>query len=1203
MEEVQRLLQQLAADRVQREREFDEQRKWREEEQVQHGKDRERHDEETRAYLDLIAKLAETRKDGSAKPANLSVKLVPLGAEDDVEAYLVTFERILTAHGIDENRWAHFLAPQLTGKAQLAFAALPTTSSDDYEAIKAAILARYGINEDAYRVRFRGLVRREGETNRETATRLMDLLGKWMKEHQTAREIQQVIGLEQFLNTLPLEKRLWVHERKPKTCVEAGELVDEYEQIRRKEPPVAEAGAKTPKTDGAGRKTSSCTYCGRTGHNESVCRKKPREEESEGPRCFQCRKVGHISRNCPERRALLWREKAEKRSKGSGARQNGICLPGTVEGKKTKILLDTGCSRTMVSNQLVPLENYLEGKGVSVRCAHGDINFYPLAKVEIGVKDLKLIVEAAVAENPTVPVLLGTDVPELFQLLGRQPEETCPQDVLIVMTRARARQQLEEEILRKEKERAAGARPRSIEESSNGSPTLSSEVPKREDPVEPKSKGILDISADELQRLQENDSTLANIRQMVADEARKGEDSEYFMKDGLLSRRWAPYGRKEFEIEQLVLPKQLRRTVLELAHEIPLAGHLEAIPLKSIDAEHVAEKLVELFARVRIPREILTDQGSNFMSQLLVELCRLLHVKPIRTSPYHPQTDGLVERFNQTLKSMLRKATAIDGKDWDKLIPYLLFAYREVPQASTGFSPFELLYGRDVRGPLDILRETWEGNESQDESVVSYVLSTREKLKQMVDCVHENLTKQQDRQKRWYDAKARMREFKPGDLVLVLLPTSTNKLLAQWQGPYQIVTRMGKLNYLLDMHDRRKRQRVFHVNMLKGYQVRAVVEEVEDNHYADELEEDIPVWNEESKGVANFGEELTREQMKELQALLNNFSSVFSDKPGRTNMAEHSIVTDQTLPVRRPPYRLPHAYKELVKKELEDMLENDIIETTSSEWASPIVMVKKKDGSLRMCVDYRRLNAVSHIDAYPMPRIDDLIDGLGNARLISTLDLTRGYWQLPVAEKDRHKTAFTTPYGQFQFKMLPFGLSGAPSSFQRLMDNLIKGCEGFASAYLDDLVVFSNSWQDHLSQLRRVLNRIKEAGLTVKVGKCQFGTSKCVYLGHTVGFETLKQCLCSGPVLRSPDFNKTFVLQTDASDRGVGAVLSQLSDDGEEHPIGYYSRKLLPREERYSTVEKECLAIRRQWRLSRSIYWDASLLFRRTIVRSSGWSV
>ena len=174
------------------------------------GKDRERHDEEITTYLELIVKLAET----STKRTGLSVKLVPLGAEDDIEAYLVTFERILTAHGIDETRWAHFLAPQLTGKAQLAFAVLPTTSSDDYEAIKAAILARYGINEDAYRVRFRGLIRREGETNRETATGLMDLLQKWMKEHHTVNEIQQVVGLEKFLNTLPLEKWLWVQEKK-----------------------------------------------------------------------------------------------------------------------------------------------------------------------------------------------------------------------------------------------------------------------------------------------------------------------------------------------------------------------------------------------------------------------------------------------------------------------------------------------------------------------------------------------------------------------------------------------------------------------------------------------------------------------------------------------------------------------------------------------------------------------------------------------------------------------------------------------------------------------------------------------------------------------------------------------------------------------------------------------------------------------------
>ena len=138
------------------------------------------------------------------------------------------------------------------------------------------------------------------------------------------------------------------------------------------------------------------------------------------------------------------------------------------------------------------------------------------------------------------------------------------------------------------------------------------------------------------------------------------------------------------------------------------------------------------------------------------------------------------------------------------------------------------------------------------------------------------------------------------------------------------------------------------------------------------------------------------------------------------------------------------------------MEESGIIEPSTSEWASPIVLVKKKDGSLRMYVDYRRLNSVT---AYPMPRIDDLIDQLGKARFITTLDLTRGYWQMPVAAGDQYKTAFTTPYGLYQFKVMPFGLCGAPASFQRLMDKIVNGLD-FAAAYLDDLVIFSQTWED-----------------------------------------------------------------------------------------------------------------------------------------------
>ena len=204
----------------------------------------------------------------------------------------------------------------------------------------------------------------------------------------------------------------------------------------------------------------------------------------------------------------------------------------------------------------------------------------------------------------------------------------------------------------------------------------------------------------------------------------------------------------------------------------------EAIPLKIVDAEQVAEALTTFFSRVGIPSEILTDQATNFMARLMKEVYHLLGVKPIRTNPYHPQTDGLVEQFNQILKSILRW-TVTEGKDWDRLLPYLLFAYREVPQASTGFSPFELLYGRKVRGPFDVIKESWEVGEGSNESVVSYMIAMREKLEGMVDLVRKNEKRAKERQKEWYDRHARERELKVGAKVLVLLPTSTSNLLAK----------------------------------------------------------------------------------------------------------------------------------------------------------------------------------------------------------------------------------------------------------------------------------------------------------------------------------------------------------------------------------------------------------------------------------------
>ena len=665
----------------------------------------------------------------------------------------------------------------------------------------------------------------------------------------------------------------------------------------------------------------------------------------------------------------------------------------------------------------------------------------------------------------------------------------------------------------------------------------------------------------------------------------------------------------------------------------------EAVPMRTVGAESVAEELVKMFARVGIPGKILTDQGSNFTSQLLTEMYRLLHIRPIRTTPYHPQTDGLVERFNQTLKSMLRKFATQKKKDWDKLIPYVLFAYREVTQRSTRFSPFELLYGREVRGPLDVLRESWVARERNTESVVSHVLAIRERMEQMSSLVKESLEKAQQSQKAWYDQTARDRTLNEGDMVLVLLPTSSNTLLAQWQGPYKVTKQVGKVNYLIDMHDRRKRKRLFHIYMLREYLPSPAVSTSYWSESGTDVDEDdeIPVWKEESAGIVHYGPQLTEQQRTDLDSLMREFAQVLADTPGRTQFAEHCIETGSARPMRLPAYRIPHAYRETVRQEIEEMLEEGIIEHSNSEWSSPIVLVGKKDGSLRLCADYRRLNSLSEAD--------EMLDQLGTARFISTLDLTRGYWQVPVAKEARHKTAFVTPFGLYHFNVMPFGLQGAPATFQRLMDGVIRGLEGRCAAYLDDLIIFSHSWAEHLVHIREVLSRLQGAGLTAKPSKCHFGMLECTYLGHVVGkgvvqpepskiqavinfpipstktqvrgflgltgyyrrfipnyaamvailtdltkksasvqvqwseqcnhvFDELKRILCCSPVLRSPDFKKPFVLQTDASDRGVGAVLSQRNEAGDDNPIAFFSKKLQPREERYSTIEKECLAIK-----------------------------
>ncbi len=187
----------------------------------------------------------------------------------------------------------------------------------------------------------------------------------------------------------------------------------------------------------------------------------------------------------------------------------------------------------------------------------------------------------------------------------------------------------------------------------------------------------------------------------------------------------------------------------------------------------------------------------------------------------------------------------------------------------------------------------------------------------------------------------------------------------------------------------------------------------------------------------------------------------------------------------------------MVQSELEAMLEMGVIEESHSDWASPIVLVPKTDGSVRFCVDYRKVNAVSKFDAYPMPRVDKLLDRLGTARIYSTLDLTKGYWQTPLSPLFKEKSAFTTPFGLHQFVTLPFGLFGAPATFQRLMDKILQPHTTYAAAYLDDIIIYSQDWQRHMVHLQEVLRALRGAGLTANPKKCAIGRVTLHYITMT----------------------------------------------------------------------------------------------------------
>ena len=250
---------------------------------------------------------------------------------------------------------------------------------------------------------------------------------------------------------------------------------------------------------------------------------------------------------------------------------------------------------------------------------------------------------------------------------------------------------------------------------------------------------------------------------------------------------------------------------------------------------------------------------------------------------------------------------------------------------------------------------------------------------------------------------------------------------------------------------------------------------------------------------------LTETEYSKAEQLLTTYADIFSTSPddiGRTNLAHHHITTTTQDPIHRRAYRTSPTMKAEIQEQVDDLLRRGIIEESFSPWSSPIVMVKKKDNTFRFCVDYRALNAVTVRDSHPIPRQDDSIDALSSSSFFSVMDLSSGYWQVPLNPDDKEKTAFTTGTGLYHFNVMPFGLVNAPMTFQRLMEAVLHGLHwSTCLVYLDDCIILGKNFDDHLQNLQDVLQRFREAGLKVKPSKCQFFQKRVTYLGYVIETE------------------------------------------------------------------------------------------------------
>ena len=519
----------------------------------------------------------------------------------------------------------------------------------------------------------------------------------------------------------------------------------------------------------------------------------------------------------------------------------------------------------------------------------------------------------------------------------------------------------------------------------------------------------------------------------------------------------------------------------------------EAIPIRSTTTTTIINCLTNIFSRNGFPERITSDNGPQFTSKQFQTWLRKKGITHSKATPYHPQGNGMVERLHRTLGAVIAKTMEVKG-NWAKVVPLALYFIRCTPSASTGVSPFLVTHGWEPRTPLKVLYESWVQEELGMIDLSEWIAENQERVEVARDKATANaLTSTEKRQEKW-DKQAVRRTFQIGDKVWVRRPGLDHKLCESWVGPGTVVKVNSQVSYKVQTPDRLIP--TVHVQQMKAAhsqdKVRRVTSMLEEDSQTDDITDRY--------AEANIREQQLQETQKaQLQQVLETYSEVLNKEPGLTSLVRFEIDTGDADPIHQHPYNTPMTLKASVDREIDWLLDRQFIRPSSSPWASPMVTVKKADGSARLCVDFRKINGLTRQTPFYMPRVEEVLEGVGRAHFISKLDLSKGYYQVQLAEQAIPKTAFTSHRGVFEFTRMPFGVRNAPACFQELMQRVLKDQRAWATAYMDDVVVYSTTWKDHLTHIASVLEALKQAGLTANPDKCRWGGRAIEFLGHWIG--------------------------------------------------------------------------------------------------------